>query len=139
MGEVEILEKEFIAKLHDEIKETQKRRHEFILKKFAFGGTLLGLGSLSVPVSDGLTITLMPLLYIVPLLAVAYDIYIVAEDYGIKRAGAFLRLNRGETDKIERLWEAFVGKYDRSLAPFGYFSICNDPLISWSRFANHSR
>ena len=111
----------FATKLRDEIEATQKRRHDFILKKFTFGGTLLGLGSLSVPVSLGKSITLAPLLYIVPLLAIAYDIYIVAEDYGIKRAGAFLRLQDVPTENSERMWERFVSRYDRSLAPFGFF------------------
>ncbi len=120
----------FSTTLRKEIEETQKRRHDFILKKFTFGGTLLGLGSLSIPVSNEISITLLPLLYIVPLLAVAYDIYIVAEDYGIKRAGAFLRLNKDCTEEAERLWEAFVNDHDRSLAPFGYFTVTMTFLIA---------
>lgn len=93
-------------KLRSEIQESKKYRHELVLRKFAFTTTLLGAGSLrKLMVSESsIDLDLTSLLLLVPLVAIAFDLYILAEDYRIKRAGEFISRN-GPLDEVG--WENF--------------------------------
>lgn len=93
----------FIGELRTEINQSQQRRHEYVAAKLIFISGLLGLGSLS---SIG-TITTRQLLFIVPFVAFVYDLYILGEDYGIRRAGSFIRRSSA-TPPQEALWEELV-------------------------------
>ena len=81
------------TKLRAEIQESKKMRHDFVLRKFAFITVLLGLGSLAnkITVEDNITIDFVWLLFLVPVVAIAVDFYILTEDFRIKRAGEFLK------------------------------------------------
>lgn len=57
--------------------------------------------------------------------------YIVAEDYGIKRAGEFLR--RRKKARSVAAWEEFVGSHDRTFAPLGF------ALVTFSFLAQSAR
>lgn len=47
------------------------------------------------------------MLLLVPIVAIAFDFYILTEDYRIKRAGEFLRRKGIEIEKDEKEWEKF--------------------------------
>jgi hypothetical protein len=59
------------------------------------------------------------LLYLVPFIAIAYDIYILAEDFKVKRVGAFISRENANICPDEKLWERFVRDNREPLAAFG--------------------
>jgi hypothetical protein len=94
---------DFIQQLREEISETQNRRESFIKAKLAFAVALLGVGAVSIKGEFGAT----PLLYLVPLVAFVFDLYILGEDFSIKRAGVFIKTSPAAPIE-ERLWEKGV-------------------------------
>ena len=109
----EELHAEFLKSLHDEKVKTQEERATYTTAKLAFVTGLFGLGSLKVGGMD-----FHWLLYIVPLVAIGYDLYIRAADSSIKKIGAFLRRHpEARTAKGEQAWEQFSAKYRDALAP----------------------
>ena len=93
---------DFFSKLRQEIAETQKRRQRLDLLKIGFVSALLGFGS--VKIQD--IISFYRMLYIVPLVAVFFDMLIMGEHFSIKRIGAFLRIKSPEN--IEKEYETYV-------------------------------
>jgi len=95
---------EFIQKLHKEIAETQLRRHKLDILKIAFITALLGFGSLKLRDLS----SFYPLLYLVPLVGVFFDLLIMGEHYSIRRIGAFIRLK--SEDELEKQFERYVSR-----------------------------
>ncbi|MCJ7603238.1 MAG: hypothetical protein MUO63_17285 [Desulfobulbaceae bacterium] len=91
-----------LERLHQEIRDTQLRRHKLDLLKITFVTALLGFGAVKV----GEILTFYQTLYLVPLVAVFFDLLIMGEHFSIRRLGAFLRLH--STDQMECEWEKFV-------------------------------
>ncbi len=124
-------------KLRAEIQESKKMRHDFVLRKFAFSTALLGFGGLGPTThSSGAAIDFSLLLYLVPVVAIAFDFYIVTEDYRIKRAGEFIRRGRSGAEDEEKDWEEFAKNKpnDTSLFAFGFVTIVylvGAALILW--------
>jgi hypothetical protein len=105
---------DFIKRMHEEKLESQKRRAEFNIKKFLFVGALFSVGAVKLPKEIDLTL----ILYIVPAISICFDLFILGEDYGIKRAGGFIRSNC--KDSMDATWEDWVGsKRD----PFATFAV----------------
>jgi len=103
---------EFLKALHDEKTKAQGTRATYISSKFAFITGLFGLGALKIGVVD-----FSWLLYLIPLVAFGYDLYIRAEDLSIKKMGAFLRSDpKAKTSESERAWEHFSAQYRDKLA-----------------------
>jgi hypothetical protein len=92
-----------LESLHKEIRDTQLRRHKLDLFKITFVTALLGFGSVKV----GEILSFYQTLYLVPLVAVFFDLLIMGEHFSIRRIGAFLRLH--SPDSLEREWQKFVG------------------------------
>lgn len=111
---------EFHRSLRAEIIQSQNRRSEFVKYKFTFVIGALGLGSLAMPGH----ISTSPLLFCVPVIALAYDLYILGEDFGIKRAGAFLARSRSKASDEEKAWEKLVAE-NRD-----HFSVVAGPILS---------
>lgn len=109
-----------VSKLRIEIQEGKKMRHEFVLKKFSFLTLLLGGGALPDLVFDNVLIDLTWLLLLVPIVAIAFDFYILAEDYRIKRAGQFLRAEAIGVDEDERRWESFAKEHPNHLSTMSF-------------------
>jgi hypothetical protein len=108
----EDLHKEFLKALHDEKIKTQGERATYTTSKLAFVTGLFGLGSLRI---NGLDFHW--LLYLIPLVAVGYDLYIQAADSSIKKMGTFLRNHpQAGTGESERAWERFSAQYRDKLA-----------------------
>jgi len=97
---------DFLKDLRAEIMATQGRRFEFIRQKFLFVVGLLGVGSISI--SD--QFDTLWVLYLAPLVAFSFDLYVYGEDFGVKRAGAFMRRESTEVPQNERDWEEFVNR-----------------------------
>jgi hypothetical protein len=91
---------QFIHQLRDEIQAGQVRRSSYIKAKLAFVVSLLGLGAISL---KGMSQT-SHLLYLVLIVTFVFDLYILGEDFGIKRAGAFIQTSPA-TPLEERAWE----------------------------------
>lgn len=120
----------FAGKLREEIEQGQARRHEYSLRKMGFSTGLLGVGALSVPFSGG-QLDLSPLLWLVPLVALGFDLYIVAEDFGVKRAGAFLRLPESGASGAEQNWESvFVVEHSSPFAALAFFLVTLIVLVA---------
>ena len=91
---------EFLSQLRDEIADGQQRRAAYIKIKLSFIVGLLGVGAFSL----GGPVKTSPILYLVPLVAFIFDLYILGEDFGIKRAGIFIGTSNKAPEE-ERIWE----------------------------------
>ena len=109
---------DFLKRIHIEKIESQKRRANFNIRKFIFIGTLFTLGAAKLPKEIDLALVL----YIVPFISLCFDLYILGEDYGIKRMGGFVRQNY--KDAMDSTWEEWVGN---RRDPFATFAV---PLLS---------
>ena len=111
-------ETEFIKHLRAEKFNAQESRSKYTLQKLSYATVLLGVGSLNVDILQiGALgpINLGFLLYLVPWVALAFDLYIMGEDYSVKRFGAFLGAN--SPDGLERHWERWVSRNRDPFAP----------------------
>ena len=109
---------EFIKRMHEEKLESQRRRADFNIRKFLFVGALFSVGAAKLPKDIDLTLVL----YIVPVISICFDLFILGEDYGIKRIGGFIRNNCPDT--VDASWEVWIGsKRD----PFATFAV---PLLT---------
>ena len=107
------LHKDFLKTLHEEKLKTQAERTTYTSSKLAFVTGLFGVGSLKIGGID-----LHWLLYLIPLVAIGYDLYIRAADSSIKKMGAFLRSESlSGTSKSEQAWEQFSAQFRDRLAP----------------------
>ena len=110
---------EFIAKLREEILTSQERRAALTKHKLSFVIATFGLGAITADKFETIG-----LLFLAPIIAFAFDLYIAGEDFGIKRAGGFLGRPDSSADVEEREWEKRVRKYGD---PFSKFA---NPFVS---------
>jgi len=92
---------DFLNNLYEEKLLHKKNRHEYVKQKLIFIIGLFSLGSLKT-IEAVSKIDLSILLYFIPYVASAYDIYIAAEDFKVKRIGTFIRRDAGEQCKEEK-------------------------------------
>lgn len=106
------LTEEFLRTLHEEKSDTMTERSKYARDKIVFILGIMGFGSLNFSFSGVNSVTI---LYLVPLVAFGYDLYIDAYDEGIKRIGAFLRSQSSMSSESEKNYERYVrirrGKY----------------------------
>jgi hypothetical protein len=107
----------FLKALNDEKLQAQQRRAEFNKLKLTFIGGLFALGSVEFK-----NIDLALVLYIIPFISICFDLYILGEDYGIKRIGGFVQ--QYMPSEMEAKWEAWVGQ---RRDPFATYVV---PLLS---------
>ena len=100
----------FIESLRGEIIHHKDKRATFVLQKLVSIAALFGLGSSKLGDID-----LPFLLFAVPFVSLALDVYISAEDYKVKRIGTFFRIYRYAT-LAERNWERFVNQHRELVA-----------------------
>jgi isopentenyldiphosphate isomerase len=105
-------ESTFLEHLREEKLEAQKARSSYAAKKLEYATALLGLGAIT---AKELNLDLTFVLYLVPLVAVVFDYYIIAEDSSVKRIGAYLRAT--SPDEREKAWEHFAEKHRDPFAP----------------------
>jgi isopentenyldiphosphate isomerase len=121
----------FIKHLQEEKLKTQAARMTYVTRKLAYATGFLGLGSLKIGSWD-----LSPILYLVPFLALAFDLYILGEDYSVKRIGAFLRSE--SVADLEQRWEDWVSRNRDPFARYALPLLTNvlataSALVLWSR------
>ena len=107
----------FLKAFNEEKLQAQQRRAEFNKLKFTFVVSLFAIGSVEFK-----NIDVALVLYIVPFISICFDLYILGEDYGIKRMGGFVRQHLSWT--MEGQWEAWVGQ---KRDPFATFAV---PFLS---------
>ena len=106
----------FLNNLYEEKIRHKEHRHTFVMHKLLFTIGLFGLGTLnkfpnlasSAQSLGQNSIELGLLVYMVPFVATAYDIYIFAEDFKIKRIGAFIRYVCSCSCPDECRWEDWL-------------------------------
>ncbi len=81
-------------------------RSKYARDKILFILGIMGFGSLNFKVSTD--IYSHAILYLVPLVAIGYDLYINAYDEGIKRIGAFIRSPDCRCTRSEKKYEIYV-------------------------------
>lgn len=113
----------FTDRLRGEMHEILRRRHDYSLRKLSVCTGLLGLGTLSISIGPDWQFVLPALLYVMPGIAIAFDLHIVAEDHRVKRAGIFLRHVAQHAHNDEIAYERFVGTTDNKIAPYTFFAV----------------
>lgn len=108
---------DFLRSLREEVLHHKERRADFVVRKLGFTVGLFGAGFLG-----GSTLDLHGLFYAIPFVALAYDVYIWAEDYKVKRVGQFLRMTR-YASQCETEWERFVTMRREPLAALASFGL----------------
>ena len=107
--------KEFLDYLRKEKLETQMRRLEFIKLKFMLIVALLGVGTWEFSSMEDNYL----LLYLVPFVGFAIDLYVHGENFAIRRIGFFVK-EIVEHDPLERTWELFVDKNRDQFTRIGF-------------------
>ena len=96
------------AKFREQLRAEQQmhkdHRFKYVIYKLSFVTALFSIGSLGLENE-----TLISLVYLVPIVAVCYDIYIFAEDYKVKRIGVFL-LETHEDQKANEKTKVEIGR-----------------------------
>jgi hypothetical protein len=93
---------DFIKDLRAEIAAGQQRRASFVKMKLTAIISIFGLGSIKV--------SFLPtslLLGLVPLIVLVFDLFIIGENFGIRRAGRFILTSSGAPPEEIR-WESIV-------------------------------
>lgn len=103
----------FLADLRKEVFQTQERRGKILALKLTFISSFFGIGALEKVKGLSLEINTYYVFYIIPFIALIFDLYLMGEDYAVKRAGNFLKYNRS-TPPVEKEWEEYIedGKRD---------------------------
>ncbi len=79
------------------------KRGLLITLKISFVLGLLGMGTLKFGNPK-----LPSLVYVIPFVSFLFDLYILGENFGVKRIGYYFRNKCTESPKVEKNWEAFV-------------------------------
>jgi|WetSurMetagenome_2_1015567.scaffolds.fasta_scaffold547160_2 hypothetical protein len=110
----------FMECLYKEKEIHKNHRFSLIQRKLFLISALFGVGSLQ-SLNSGHDIDPSWLIYLVPFVAIAYDIFILAEDFKVKRVGAFLLMDRSRICRDEEYWEDFVNANREQLAAYATF------------------
>lgn len=110
-------EKDFLVNLHTEKIRSQEERAKYNAHKITFIIGFISLGSFQI----ANVLNLNWLLYLVPVIAICFDLYIDAANSSIKKMGLFLRRNSKST--LEKKWEMFSSENRNYLAPISNFII----------------
>jgi hypothetical protein len=129
--------KSFADKLREEILKSQDRRSALSRQKLAYVTATFGLGAISAE-----KFSTSGLLFLAPVIALSFDLYIAGEDFGIKRAGGFLGREGSSASGEEKEWEKRVKKhYD----PFSKFAnpfvsvivLISAAVLLWGKYQGH--
>jgi hypothetical protein len=128
---------EFLQNLYEEKLKHKEHRMSFVVQKLLFTIGLFGLGSITIP-----TINSDLLLYLIPFVALAYDLYIYAEDFKIKRIGIFIRNQSLTASADEQHWEQWVAQRREPLAATASFlltlvALCAAALAIYFKISDH--
>ena len=94
------MKQDFLFKLREEMAQIEQRRFQFQLAKVTSLGTLTGVGILLVE-----KLKIQTLFYVIPFIALAFDLFIASESFRLKRISNFISKEKQETRDIEFRWE----------------------------------
>lgn len=119
-------DEDFFLKLREEILKTRDRRIQFQLGKLTSIGSLIGIGALLVE-----KMKVDALFYILPFIAIVFDLFILAESFTLKRITSFISLYNENTDinDAETKWERYVKKYPDKLFSYANLGLTLASLI----------
>lgn len=101
MSEPPVDTEALLERITTEKHSTQERRGILILRKLTWLAGLFAVGVLDEPLHGSEFV-----LYLLPAVALLFDLYIFGENYGIKRMGTFIRLTYPRLPDGE--WEAWL-------------------------------
>jgi hypothetical protein len=93
-----------LAALQEEKMKSQEHRAALVTRKLTWVTGLFALGTLRV--RGAWPVESQVLLFLVPVVSLVFDLYILGEDYGIKRIGAFVRTEMAAS--ATAAWERWV-------------------------------
>jgi drug/metabolite transporter (DMT)-like permease len=96
-------DKSFFAKLREDMFHTRGRRFQYQLAKVTSIGSLMGASAL---VGQNHIVALF--YYIIPFVAIAFDLFILGESFTLRRLAAFIRHQKARAYDSEVEWERFV-------------------------------
>jgi hypothetical protein len=109
-----------LSRLHKEKLATQARRGALISRKLTWVSGLVAIGWIRLAHD----LNLWLILYVVPFVGILVDLYIIGEDYAVKRMGAFVQWHLPKT--WDGKWEANVSpqrdKFSQYALPLGSFT-----------------
>jgi hypothetical protein len=118
----------FSEYLHQEILHHKEKRSSFVLQKLAFIVALFGVVSMNNPFSSPDQIDWQWIIYMIPFVALAYDIYIFSEDFKVKRLGKFIR-HSIYSSECEKEWEKYVYNWREPYAIIGSLVLTSITII----------
>lgn len=111
---------QFFSAMWKEKLAAQERRDALVRRKLSWITGLLAVGSLEISCDFKTAL----LLYLVPPIAIVFDLYIIGENYGIKRMGVFVGIQH--KSRADAKWELWL-KSRRD--PFSRFALPLSTLI----------
>lgn len=116
----------FLNKLDEEKLKHKEHRHEFVKQKLIFIIGLFSIGSLNT----GSQIDFTVLLYFIPFVALAYDVFIFSEDFKVKRIGVYIRSESAYSATDEAAWEKWLNKKPEHREQMSIFASIGLTLIT---------
>lgn len=110
--------RDFLNSLYAEKESHKQHRHEMVKNKLMFTIGLFSVGNIQIPVAmPGMGFS--SLLFFVPIVSIAYDVYIFSEDFKIKRIGEFILEKCRSKCLDEAAWEHWLtdDKHRENIAP----------------------
>ena len=96
-------DKEFLAKIRDDMLQTRQRRFQLQLAKVTSVGSLIGIASI---LFDKLHLPLF--FYTIPFVALGFDLFIMGESFTMRRMCVYINLIKKKHQDLEFHWEEFV-------------------------------
>lgn len=104
----------FVKIIRQEQFDTMERGFKVEERKILFVIALFGIGGYGY--NENIMKNFGYLYYLIPLLAIAFDVLIARLNFSVRRIGVFLR---GHSTSLDGDWESFVHKYRDSYFRFG--------------------
>lgn len=120
--------KEFLTDLRKEIFQSQERRGKILIQKLSFITGLFGIGAIGKFGEPNMNINTDYIFYIIPFIALIFDLYLMGEDYSVKRAGHFIK-NSIAVPSEEKRWEEYIQKGKRDKFPSWAYRITTILII----------
>lgn len=129
---------DFSTKLREEILKSQDRRSALTLRKLSYVAATFGIGAITKISGSNSAI-----LFLAPVMAFAFDLYIAGEDFGIKRAGGFLGRSDSEATAEEIAWETRVKLHSDPFSKFAnpflsVVSLIAAAVVLWPEYGSHA-
>lgn len=96
-------DQEFFFKLREEMNNAMHRRFQLQLAKITSLGTLIGAGTILIK-----NTSLSVFFYVIPFVAVCFDLLITSESFTIRRLSSFIFKEKESIKDIEFRWEQYV-------------------------------